>query len=169
MLGGGGKKTDKTLASNQQTLSVFFTTTGDSELAATKRGLRWNILNAQLSWLNYHGLMLFYHNSEKGRAESWSKSQLGRKEKTSSIVFRSCGQSGSRNCRWKCQKSRKKESSKRWLISTYRLNAFVMLSAAAKATTPEDELSPEAAAEATAETEAKKAKQAAYMQAYRGD
>jgi hypothetical protein len=39
MLGGGGKRsTDKTPASNQQTISAFFKTTGNSELAAATPG-----------------------------------------------------------------------------------------------------------------------------------
>ena len=44
-----------------------------------------------------------------------------------------------------------------------------MLSAAAKATTPKDVLSPEAAAKAAAETAAKKAEDALRKQAERGD
>ena len=54
-------------------------------------------------------------------------------------------------------------------FDTYILNAFEVLSTAAKATTPKDELTPEEAAEAEAEIAAENAIKAARKKALRGD
>jgi hypothetical protein len=54
-------------------------------------------------------------------------------------------------------------------LDTYIFNAFEVLSTEAKATTPEDELSPEEAAEAEAEIAAENAIKAARKKALRGD
>ena len=54
-------------------------------------------------------------------------------------------------------------------LDTYIFNAFEVLSTAAKATTPEDELSPEEAAEIAAENTIKAAKKRAQGEAQKGD
>ena len=53
-------------------------------------------------------------------------------------------------------------------LDTYIFNAFEVLSAEVKATTPKDELSPEEAAEAEAEIAAENAIKAARKKALRG-
>ena len=54
-------------------------------------------------------------------------------------------------------------------LDTYIFNAFEVLSTGAKATTPEDELSPEEAAEIAAENTIKAAKKRAQREAQKGD